>query len=314
MGKVLHGSENAVALMLPSEIATALEQLGQRFDPAVAQATRALVLPFHDREGIAALPVHRDIAYGLDERQRLDVYCTDGAALRPAIVFVHGGAFVAGDKTAADGAPFYENVALWALSSGWACVAMTYRLAPAHIWPSGAQDVAAAIAWIHAHGAEYGLDSGRIILVGQSAGAVHVAGYLAGPAFHQVQGGGVAAGVLLSGLYDMVTAADNPPKRAYFGTEPELYEERSALAGLVAHCQIPLLLGVCERDPADFQGQALQLAQALFTRDKHLPEVLYQAEHNHLSSIFLLGSRADTLGAPVAQFVTRALQKISPAE
>jgi acetyl esterase/lipase len=300
--------------MLPADIALVLRQLGQRFDPAVAQATRALAVPFHNHDGIAALPVCRDVVYGRDERQRLDVYCAAGSTLRPVVVFVHGGAFVGGDKTAADGAPFYENVASWALASGWACVAMTYRLAPAHSWPSGAQDVAAAIAWIHAHGAQYGLDRERIILVGQSAGAVHVAGYLAGPEFHQVRGGGVVAAALLSGLYDMGTAADNPPKRAYFGADAALYEERSSLAGLVAHCHIPLLLGVCERDPADFQAQALQLAQALFSRDQILPEVLYQAVHNHLSSIFLLGSSADTLGAPLAEFITRALQQISQAE
>jgi acetyl esterase/lipase len=294
--------------MLPPDLARAISALGQRFDMDVARQTRALAIPMHDESGVASLPVLRDVAYGPDGRHRLDIYGAgvQGAG-KPIVVFVHGGGFVAGDKASPDGAPFYGNVAAWAASLGAACVAMTYRLAPDHGYPAGAEDVAAAIAWLHAEGAAHGLDAGRIVLVGQSAGAVHVATYLASPALQLVKNGGVAAGVFLSGLYDMVAAADNPPKHAYFGTDASLYAERSSLEGLVEHCSVPLLVGVCEYDPPDFQSQALLLLNALFARDRRLPAVIYQARHNHLSSIFLLGSRADTLGGPLGDFVRQAV-------
>lgn len=300
-------------MMLPTELALALRNLGQHFDPEVARMTRELALPFHDRGALRDLPVLRDAIYGPDPRNRLDIYSPAMAQqgvsdLSPVILYVHGGAFVGGDKTAADGAPFYENVAAWARSRGWGCVAMTYRFAPAHGWPAGSQDVADVIAWLVAEGPAHGLDPARIVLLGQSAGAVHAATYLARPDLHKVAGGGVAAAVLLSGLYDIVAAADNPPKHAYFGRDESLYAERSSLDGLIANCRIPLLVGVCELDPADFQRQALLLINGLFARDSRLPAIAWLARHNHLSSIYLLGSSADTLAAPLGGFIADALR------
>jgi acetyl esterase/lipase len=293
---------------LPPELARTISDMGQHFNPDVARQTRALAIPMHDGTGVASLPVIRDVAYGPNARQRMDIYGTGvQGGSRIIVVYVHGGGFVAGDKTSPDGAPFYGNVAAWADSLGAACVAMTYRLAPDHGYPAGAEDIAAVIAWLHAEGAAHGLDAGRIVLVGQSAGAVHAATYLAHPALHLVDGSGVAAGVFLSGLYDMVAADNNPPKHAYFGTDDSLYAERSSLQGLVENCYVPLLVGVCEYDPPDFQGQALLLLEALFRRDRRWPAVIYQAGHNHLSSIFLLGSRADTLGGPLGDFVRQAV-------
>ncbi len=143
--------------------------------------------------------------------------------------------------------------------------------------------------------------------MGQSAGAVHAATYLAKPELQQVSRGGVIAGILLSGLYDIVKAADNPPKLAYFGDDPSLYPERSSLDGLVSSCDIPLLIGVCEFDPADFQQQAVLLLNALFERNGRLPCMIYQSGHNHLSSIYLLGSNQDTLGASLGDFILNVL-------
>ena len=58
-------------------------------------------------------------------------------------------------------------------------VTMTYRLAPQHQWPAGAQDVGQAVAWVAQNIGEYGGDPSRVVLAGHSAGATHVAGYLA---------------------------------------------------------------------------------------------------------------------------------------
>lgn len=295
-------------MTLPTELANAIRDLGQRFNPEVAKITRELARPLHDAAAIDRLPVIRDITYGPDARHRLDIFGAGSPdKCRPVVIYVHGGGFVAGDKSAADGAPFYENVALWALAGGMACINMTYRLAPDHRWPAGSQDVAAVVAWLHAEGAAHGLAADKAILIGQSAGAVHVATYLAHPELHRVAGGGVAAAVLLSGLYDMTAAADNGPKQAYFGTDSSQFASQSALPGLIDHCKVPLFVGICELDPPDFQHQALLLLNALFARDGRLPVTSFQAGHNHLSSIFLLGSSADTLGKPLAQFISNVL-------
>ena len=103
----------------------------------------------------------------------------------PVLVFVHGGGFVMGDKGAPD-APFYNNVGLWAARSGCIGVTMTYRLAPAAPWPAGSEDVGAAVQFLHEAVERWGGDPKSIFLMGQSAGAVHVAGYVAEPRLHVV--------------------------------------------------------------------------------------------------------------------------------
>ena len=94
-------------------------------------------------------------------------------------MFVHGGGFIGGDKHV-PGSPMYDHVGAWAVRNGWVGVTITYRLAPEHTWPSGAQDVAAAAAWVRDNIASYGGDPSRIVVAGHSAGCVHVASYLAG--------------------------------------------------------------------------------------------------------------------------------------
>jgi triacylglycerol lipase len=101
--------------------------------------------------------VRTDLAYGPDERHKLDVLApvSKPNAPMPVILFVHGGMYERGDKTV-PGTPFFQNVAaLWA-HNGMIGVNMTYRLAPKHQWPAGAQDVGAAIKWVRdnigAHG------------------------------------------------------------------------------------------------------------------------------------------------------------------
>src|SRR5690606_14680846 len=113
----------------------------------------------------------------------------------PVIVFIHGGGFMMGSKGEPEAA-FYSNIGAWAASRGMIGVTMNYRLAPAHPWPSGADDVARAADWLAANVAAHGGDPGRIVLVGQSAGATHVAGVLAEPDLAQ---GNIAGAVMLSG-------------------------------------------------------------------------------------------------------------------
>ena len=93
-------------------------------------------------------------------------------------MFVHGGGFVGGDKHV-PGTPMYDHIGAWAVRNGWVGVTITYRLAPEHTWPAGAQDVAAAVQWVRDNIASYGGDPSRIVLAGHSAGSVHVASYLA---------------------------------------------------------------------------------------------------------------------------------------
>ena len=68
---------------------------------------------------------------------------------RPVLIYVHGGAFVGGDKRTTPTSPFYDNIMLWAVKNGFVGVNATYRLAPQAPWPAGAEDMASVVQWVH---------------------------------------------------------------------------------------------------------------------------------------------------------------------
>jgi len=83
----------------------------------------------------------------------------------PAVVFVHGGAWVHGDPSQAAGH------ALHLARRGIATVSISYRLAPAHRFPAPLDDVRHGLRHVRARAAELGIDPERIALMGLSAGA-----------------------------------------------------------------------------------------------------------------------------------------------
>ncbi|MEO6040581.1 MAG: alpha/beta hydrolase, partial [Croceibacterium sp.] len=205
-----------------------------------------------------ATQVTRDLSYGPDERHKLDLFARAGLAGAPILVFVHGGGFVMGDKHT-EGSPFYSNVGDFAARHGWVGVTMTYRLAPAHKFPSGAEDLALLVQWLRDNVAQHGGDPSKIVLSGQSAGAAHVASYVAHKRFHVADRGGVAGAVMMSGIYDTLATTPNDFHRAYYGEERAAWGPASMQAGLI-NSEIPLLFTVSEFDPADFQRAAARLA------------------------------------------------------
>ena len=126
--------------------------------------------------------------YGPDPRHRLDLYREQNLEDAPVFVFVHGGGFIMGDKRNPPG-PFYRNVGDFAARQGWIGVVPTYPLAPDHPWPAGPEAVKRVVTWIRENVAWYGGNPDRIVLSGQSAGAVHVASYIAHNEFHAVPHG-----------------------------------------------------------------------------------------------------------------------------
>lgn len=103
-----------------------------------------------------------DVAYGPDPRHRLDVYCQQNLENAPVFVFVHGGGFIMGDKRSEQG-PFYRNVGDFAARQGWIGVVPTYRLAPAHPWPSGPEDLRRVVDWIRMNVTRYGGDPAKVV-------------------------------------------------------------------------------------------------------------------------------------------------------
>lgn len=107
-----------------------------------------------------------DIAYGPDALHTLDLYRPDGDASVPVVLYLHGGAWKEGDKTA-DSKERLEAFA----SFGVAVASANYRLVPDATYPAQIHDAKAALRWLRANGAAHGLDTDRIAVWGASAGA-----------------------------------------------------------------------------------------------------------------------------------------------
>ena len=109
--------------------------------------------------------VKRDLRYGDQDRQVLDVYAPPGAKNRPVVFWIHGGGWQAGDKSDVQRKPqvFMEK--------GYVFVSTNYRLLPGVDMATIVRDVAKSIHWVHDHVAEYGGDPNRLLVMGHSAGA-----------------------------------------------------------------------------------------------------------------------------------------------
>ena len=121
------------------------------------------------REGVEWI---RDVPYGAvlpgdkGRRNLLDVVRPSAPGeRRPALLQIHGGAWVIGDKRE-QGQPLMTHLA----SRGWVSFAINYRLSPQATFPDHIVDVKRAIRWIREHAAEYGADPDFICVTGGSAG------------------------------------------------------------------------------------------------------------------------------------------------
>lgn len=101
-----------------------------------------------------------------------DLYMPSDAGRYPGIVMIHGGAWVAGDKS--NDAVHARKVA----AKGYVVMVINYRLAPAHKYPAQLDDCFDAIRWLVNHADEYHVDGDRIGVWGYSAGG-HLAALVA---------------------------------------------------------------------------------------------------------------------------------------
>ena len=160
--------------------------------------------------------VERDLAYGDDPRQRLDVYVPDGlAGPAPVALFFYGGRWQAGDKDQ------FQFVGQALASRGFVTVIPDYRRHPEVGFPRFVEDGAAAIAWVRDHGAELGGDPEAIHLLGHSAGA-HIAALLALDHDYLAAAGvapdAIRSFVGLAGPYDFLPL-DDPTLELIFAVE-----------------------------------------------------------------------------------------------
>ena len=284
------------------EVWQRLREMADQFTMAQLDATRALFAPRALKPAEVGAVVHRDLAYGPDDRHRLDIFApAQPGTGRPVVLFVHGGGYQFGSK-GGEADPFYNNVGAWAVRNGFVGVTMSYRLAPAHQWPAGAADVDRAMRWLNDNVAAFGGDGSRIVAMGHSAGAAHVAGYLARHGCEAGSRAEAAATVFISGIFALQLYPDEHEYRVYYGTDRSQDAARSTVDAL-AELRIPSVFTISEFDPASFHQHLAAVFAARVQSQRRCPEVMFQRRHNHVSVVMQLGSEIDTLGEALAEFI-----------
>jgi triacylglycerol lipase len=264
---------------------------------------RAIYEPYLRDAGFARGNVTRDIAYGTHPLNRLDVIepvdVTGDKA--PVVLFVHGGAFVRGDKGGTDGSEIFDNVLQFFARHGMLGININYRLAPEYRYPVAQEDIAEAIAWVRENAAEYGGDPNNVFLIGHSAGATHVATYVMDERL-QLNGGedGVAGAILMSGVYSSDGAESDG--HVYFGDDFDAVAENVPLAR-VAGRAMPVFVVSAAYDPLRMQREAIRLVDRLCDRDQRCPRHEQVAGHNHYSLMYHINTVDDSIAGNIADFI-----------
>ena len=220
----------------------ALADLAEPADAARLPLSQ-LLMPFRfRRRGVSVL---RDITYReiAGKRLRLDVAMPQEPGVnRPAIMQIHGGAWIIGDKRE-QGWPLIGHLA----ANGWVCFNVNYRLSPAATWPDHLVDLKYALKWIREHAEEYGVDPSFVAVTGGSAGGHLTAmmGLTANdpeyqPGFEDADTR-VQAAVPVYGVYDFTNRLNTMLARfrpqmlepiimkAFFDREPEKFHRASPI-------------------------------------------------------------------------------------
>ncbi|HTY94098.1 MAG TPA: alpha/beta hydrolase [Steroidobacteraceae bacterium] len=279
---------------VPADIAAKVRAAGQAMDPTISQ----LYAPMFPKEAWAGVSIERDIAYGADPLQKLDVYTPDGAqgAKRPVLLFVHGGGFTRGDK---HGGFYPDNITLWAVRSGMVGVNIDYRLAPKDPWPAGVKDLASAIAWTRANIARYGGDPDRIVLFGHSAGANHVADYAAHPQVRGPEASSVRGVIMLSPAYSTSPGAR---PNAYYGEDADLGSASGQITRLTAS-PYALFYGYAEFDPPPMKATAAAVIEGVCRTRSRCPASVELKDSNHFSEGMAIGTPDQQLTAPLLEWI-----------
>lgn len=201
--------------------------------------------------------VKKDVAYGSQGWQKLDLYLPAGAegGKKPLIVFFHGGRWTFGSKED------YPFVADTFTRRGYAVAIPDYAKYPAAVFPAFVEDAAAAVAWLHRHADEYGVDKDRLFVMGHSAGA-HLGALVASdPRYLKAQGGSRAWVAGFAGLAGPYAFTPNDPDLVAMFGPPEHYAQIRATT-FIDGKQPPMLLlhGGSDTDVGLFNLEQLQKA------------------------------------------------------
>lgn len=251
------------------------------------------------------IEVIANLDYAGDELQahRLDLYLPANRTSAAIVVFVHGGAFMEGDRS--DVAFVGRALA----GEGIATVVVSYRLFPQSNAEGATQDVARAIAWTVAHARDYGLDANKLFLAGHSAGAQIVAIIGTNPRYLNAAGLSMQAvrGVFaVAGAYDVRDLSGEPDtwQRVddhIYGETPEARRALSPAVSIDAQSR-PTVTACGTQDDPWSCDRALSFSAALRRRGIDSATI---EEHgaDHIGMLRALADPRDPLNEALLHFI-----------
>ena len=289
---------------IPAELRRLMAEIGPKWATNTSGHVKLMIEAFTPllarcpKDGVS---VQRDLPYGTHARQLLDVYSPAAPREAPVVVFVHGGAFVDGEKDRS--AEVYGNVCTWFARHGIVGVNIEYRRAPEAPYPAGTEDVCLACRWVVRNAAGLGVDPARLFVFGHSAGAAHAGAYAYGAPGSE-GGPGVAGLIVVSGRVRADNRPDNPNAKkveAYYGSDAALFEERSAVHH--ADPRVPTFIAIAQYENPLLDVYCIELAHVLARRQGRAPRFMQLWGHNHTSIIAHINTAEDALGAALVEFV-----------
>ena len=265
--------------------------------PDFIQTMTRLYAPLAAESPREDVTVTKDLKYGPDKRHRLDIYEPENKSDNPMsiLVFVHGGGFSRGDKSE------YDNIGYYFARHQVLTIIISYRLAPQHKWPAGAEDIASVLKWISLHGEKYGGDTKQVFLMGHSAGAAHVSTYIFFEELQLKEKDGVAGAILMSGpTYD--TDCLRKMDLVYYGEDTSKHPAMSVLNHVEGR-KIPVFIMFAEFDPLEFDHHSIALFNALYERDKESPFIKRLLNHNHFSEVMQFNTGDNSIGPDILNFI-----------
>jgi acetyl esterase/lipase len=244
-----------------------------------------------------------DIAYGLRSRQRFDLFrSAQPRPKRPLIVFVHGGAWLRGDKKE------YRFIGEAFAKEGYDVVLMNYHLAPDHIFPSYVDDLQLLLAYLQKNAQQHAISPHNIILMGHSAGAFNVMSALYHPKSNdRINLQQIRAVVGLAGPYHFDYKDDPLCADAFDQSVP--YQQVMPLY-FTAKNDIKHYLFIAEKDTIVGHFNSLDLEKKLTSHGNHC-QVIQIDKVGHITIVGSLSSLFSRFFATKAQILVALNEAVS---
>lgn len=245
--------------------------------------------------------IYTDLVYGDMDDANLDIYVPNNTQEKlPVIIWMHGGAWISGDKM--DASPYFQLLA----DRGFVVVSINYSLGPKNLYPTQLQQLNIAHQYILDHADDFQMDTNSIFLAGDSAGAhlsSQMAAIITNPSYQStftfepsLSAGDIKGMILYCGVYDMrilgsgegidsgiIAWGFKAATWAYFGEKydqnPEVYEQASSIRYITPNFPDTFISGGHGDGLTNMQSKPMAEALSdmgvsvttLFYEDDHLP-------------------------------------------